>query len=170
MELKEVIIMDVEAVEGLAAAANLRLLSKAWRDAFNMYQGRSASITIQAKGSHHIQKVCSMLSQMQSLHILTTRVTTDFAATSSLGQLTSLRLSPENAAQNFPKPEPCLSMAILPASLKEVNLDYVKLRDTNSLHLQCLTKLSLHLTEEIGNELNFLPQLPNLEVRLSAVC
>ena len=169
-DLKEAILEKVKAQLGISAAVKMRLLSKAWRSAFDTYQGRLAYITLKAKGSHHFQKVCSMLPQMGSLNILTTRVITDFAAISSLGRLTRLRLSPENHAHNFPDPKPCLSIGKLPVSLKEISLDYVKLRDTDSLHLPYLTRLCLYLGEEFGNDLHFLSHLPALKVCLSTVC
>ena len=158
--------MKVEAQQGISAAAKMRLLSKAWRSAFDTYQGRLASMTLEDRGSHHFQKVCSMLPQMRSLQILSAEANTDFAAISSLGQLTSLSLSQTWQKLRFPIQLPCLSWGLLPASLHRLDLCPVIARDVDQLHLPHLTWLSLKVASP--RDVDLLPQLPHLKVCVTA--
>ena len=157
--------MQVGARQGIRVACKMRLLSKAWRSAFDTYRGRLGSMCIEAKGSHHFQEVCSMLPQMGSLYISTTEVDTDFSPLSSLGRLTSLSLSNTCRPRHLPIQQDCLNMGMLPISLKQVNLIQVSMRDSGlQIHLPHLTRLSSHVEGNLPHEVELLPQLLHLKV------
>lgn len=162
-DLREAILIKVEARQGFQKAVEMRLLSKAWRSAFDSYQGRSACMIVQARGSDRVREVCSILSQMHSLHLVATEVATDFSPLSSLRQLTSLSLSHTWDSRWMPAHEPSLSACMLPVSLRRLDLCPVTMRDIEQLHLPNLTWLSLEV-QFLPRAMELPPQLPHLKV------
>lgn len=92
----------------------------------------------------------------------------DFSPLSSLGQLTSLSLSHTWRVNHLPAHRPSLSMGMLPASLQQLDLCPVTIRDTEQLQLPHLTWLSLEGADSLPRETELLPQLPQLKVRSAA--
>ncbi len=169
------ILSKIEAEEGTAAAATIRLVSKSWHAAFNEFAANEFAARVQMKGDKpdQLKALCQLLPHTREVFFNKASKRLDLDWTAQLSFLTALTIWHDRSEKPYEAGMGC-ALSNLPTRLRELCLDgvHLLLEPVNNVDLPLLTSLQFAWKPNIpSNAWSLLLCLPALKVsHLESFC
>ena len=149
--LVEIFLEKLQEAGGMNSAAVIRLVCKAWRDAFTHFPG-SAGLFIADAADKPLERLCKLMPRVSDLKIWNMSPQLDLSPLGSCCQPTKLEYdgTDENVANYSPSSFDC-DLSLLPNSLRELKFEGFDLdqRSLGCVKFLAVTKLTC-LTTSMG--------------------